>query len=112
VEEGTGSNADVPGYPVMGKTGTAEKAVAGGYSKKSLITSFLSAFPANDPQFAMLVVLDEPKGTKETFGYATAGWNAAPLTGRIVQRIAPLLGVKPTERWVSPVQEASLIRAE
>ncbi len=112
VEEGTGSNADVPGYPVMGKTGTAEKAVAGGYSKKSLITSFLSAFPANDPQFAMLVVLDEPKGTKETFGYATAGWNAAPLTGRIVQRIAPLLGVKPAERWVSPVQEASLIRTE
>lgn len=112
VEEGTGSHADVPGYPVIGKTGTAEKAVAGGYAKKSLITSFLSAFPANDPQFAMLVVLDEPKGTKATYGYATAGWNAAPLTGRIVQRIAPLLGVRPVERWQSPVMEASLVSVE
>lgn len=106
VEEGTGRNADVPGFPVMGKTGTAEKASGGGYARRSLLTSFLSAFPANDPRFVMLVLLDEPKGSKKTFGFATAGWNAAPLTARIVKRIAPLLGVKPVQQWQMPVREA------
>lgn len=95
VTDGTGKKADVPGYPVMGKTGTAEKAVAGGYAKHRLISSFLSAFPANDPRYAMLVMFDEPQGTKETYGFATAGWNAAPVTARIVKRVAPLLGIQP-----------------
>ena len=107
VAEGTGRRADVVGYPVLGKTGTAEKAIKGGYSRNALLTSFLSAFPADNPRYAMLVMLDEPKGTKATYNFATAGWNAAPLTGRIVRRIAPMLGLKPEGRWQSPVQSVS-----
>ena len=95
VTDGTGKKADVPGYPVIGKTGTAEKAVAGGYAKHRLISSFLSAFPANRPQYAMLIMFDEPQGIKSTYGYATAGWNAAPVTARVVRRVAPLLGLQP-----------------
>jgi cell division protein FtsI (penicillin-binding protein 3) len=107
VAEGTGRRADVAGYPVIGKTGTAEKAVGGGYSRKALLTSFLSAFPADNPRYAMLVMLDEPQGTKATYNFATAGWNAAPLTGRIVRRIAPMLGLKPEGNWQSPLQSVS-----
>ncbi|MBO6679736.1 penicillin-binding protein 2 [Parvibaculum sp.] len=98
VMEGTGRKADVAGYPVMGKTGTAEKPVNGGYSRTKLITSFISAFPANDPRYAMIVMFDEPKATKETYGYATAGWNAAPVTSRVVSRVAPLLGLRPATK--------------
>jgi cell division protein FtsI (penicillin-binding protein 3) len=95
VSDGTGRKADVTGYPVIGKTGTAEKAVAGGYAKHRLISSFLSAFPANDPRYAMFIMFDEPQGLKSTYGYATAGWNAAPVTARVVKRVAPLLGLQP-----------------
>ncbi len=112
VERGTGRSADVPGYPVMGKTGTAEKARAGGYARNALLTSFLSAFPANDPKYAMLIMFDEPQATENTYGYATAGWNAAPVTARVVQRIAPILGLRPVQSWASPVQSASFATAE
>lgn len=95
VQQGTGRSADVDGYPVMGKTGTAEKAINGGYARNRLITSFISSFPANDPRYAMIVMFDEPKATKNTYGYATAGWNAAPVTSRVVTRVAPLLGLRP-----------------
>ncbi|NWH08424.1 MAG: penicillin-binding protein 2 [Alphaproteobacteria bacterium] len=95
VTEGTGGQADVPGYPVGGKTGTAEKAVGGGYDEKSLISSFIGVFPALSPRYLVLIILDEPQGTEETHGYATAGWTAAPTTGKVVSRIGPLLGVRP-----------------
>ncbi len=95
VERGTARKADVPGYPVGGKTGTAEKSKAGGYARKALLSSFIGVFPADAPQYAILVIIDEPKGTKETAGYATGGWTAAPATSRIVARIAPMLGVEP-----------------
>lgn len=95
VSDGTGKTADARGYFVGGKTGTAEKAVGRGYSRKRLITSFVGAFPMQAPRYVVLVMLDEPQATKQTFGYATAGWNAAPTVGRIVPRIAPLLGVAP-----------------
>lgn len=90
---GTGRRADVPGYNVGGKTGTAEMAVAGGYRKKSVIASFLGAFPAEAPRYLTLVMLFEPEGQKVTGGEITAGRNAAPTTARIIERIAPLLGV-------------------
>lgn len=114
VTDGTGKKADVPGYPVMGKTGTAEKAVAGGYAKHRLISSFLSAFPANDPRYTMIVMYDEPQGTKETYGFATAGWNAAPVTARIVKRVAPLLGLQPLTEPEGPdmIHEAKLVSYE
>jgi cell division protein FtsI (penicillin-binding protein 3) len=95
VEKGTARKADVPGYPVGGKTGTAEKSKAGGYARKALLSSFIGVFPADAPEYAILVIIDEPKGTKETSGYATGGWTAAPATSRIVARIAPMLGVEP-----------------
>lgn len=96
VEKGTGGRADVPGYPVGGKTGTAEKPSAGGYAETTLLTSFVAAFPAQNPQYVTLIILDEPKPTKDTFGYATAGWNAAPTAGKVIARIAPLLNVPVT----------------
>jgi cell division protein FtsI (penicillin-binding protein 3) len=95
VTEGTATLADVPGYPVGGKTGTAEKAWRGGYSRKALISSFVGVFPALNPQYLTLILLDEPKPNKDTHGFATAGWNAAPTAGRIIARIAPMLGLEP-----------------
>jgi len=93
VAEGTGRNAAVPGYLVGGKTGTAEKAIGGQYKRDSMITSFVGVFPIDRPRYAVLTLLDEPKGTRETFGFATAGWNAAPVAGTVIERIAPLLGI-------------------
>lgn len=95
VEEGTGSKADVPGYRVGGKTGTAEKVKAGGYKMNSKMALFVSAFPIDSPRFLVLVMLDEPQPTKATFGYATGGWTAAPVAGKIISRLAPLYGVRP-----------------
>lgn len=114
VTDGTGKKADVPGYPVMGKTGTAEKAIGGGYAKHRLISSFLSAFPANDPRYAMIVMFDEPQGSKATYGFATAGWNAAPVTARVVSRVAPLLGLQPIEQPHNDnmLQQAKLVTFE
>ncbi|MDP6591134.1 MAG: penicillin-binding protein 2 [Alphaproteobacteria bacterium] len=93
VEDGTGKKAEAAGYLVGGKTGTAEKAVRGGYKKNALITTFVGAFPMDAPRYAVLVMLDEPHGNKATHGFAAAGWNAAPVVSRIVSRIAPMLGV-------------------
>ncbi|MBF0372514.1 MAG: penicillin-binding protein 2 [Alphaproteobacteria bacterium] len=110
VEEGTGGKADVPGYQVGGKTGTAEKAGgAGGYRTKSLLSSFVGAFPMSDPRYVVLVMVDEPHGTKESFGYATGGWVAAPPVSRIVAQIAPMLGIGPVleAQAAIPVQKAS-----
>ncbi|MCW3798327.1 penicillin-binding protein 2 [Sphingomonas sp. BN140010] len=96
VTRGTGKKADAPGYRVGGKTGTAEKIINGRYSKAGLnVTSFAGVFPMDQPRYAMVVMLDEPKATAETFGFKTAGWNSAPTFGKIVARIAPMLGVRP-----------------
>ncbi len=92
---GTGRRAEAVGYRVGGKTGTAEMAGIGGYQKKAVISSFAAAFPMDAPRYALLVMLFEPKGQAETRGQITAGVNAAPTTGRIVSRIAPILGVAP-----------------
>jgi cell division protein FtsI (penicillin-binding protein 3) len=92
---GTGRRAEAEGYGVGGKTGTAEMPGRGGYRKKSVISSFLGAFPMEAPRYVTLVLLFEPQGTGETGGRITAGVNAAPVTGRIVERIAPLLRVLP-----------------
>jgi cell division protein FtsI (penicillin-binding protein 3) len=95
VESGTGGHADATGYRVGGKTGTAEKVVDGQYSTHSLLTSFVGAFPMDAPRYLTLVMLDEPQGTEETSGSATAGVNAAAVTGRLVERIGPMLDVPP-----------------
>ena len=90
-KNGTAKQAESSGYLVGGKTGTAEKVnPAGGYFKKQNIVALTSAFPMNDPQFVITIMIDNPKGKKRT-----AGWVAAPLVNKIVTRIAPILGIKP-----------------
>jgi cell division protein FtsI (penicillin-binding protein 3) len=94
-EKGSGSKADVKGYYVGGKTGTAEKAVGGRYSKTKLLCDFIAVLPADDPRYLILILLDEPQPLPETHGFATSGWNAAPVTAKVIARIAPLLGLEP-----------------
>lgn len=95
VQQGSGRRADTHGYRVGGKTGTAEKVVNGQYSRTKLLTSFLGVFPMDAPEYVVLVVLDEPQRVEETGDQATAGVNAAPTVGRIVERIGPMLSVTP-----------------
>lgn len=95
VADGTGKKADAVGYRVGGKTGSAEKPGAGGYRKTSLIATFAAAFPMDHPRYVVIAMLDEPQGTQATSGQRTAAWNAAPIVGRVVPRIGPLLGVMP-----------------
>jgi cell division protein FtsI (penicillin-binding protein 3) len=94
-EIGTAKQADVKGYYIGGKTGTAEKVVNGRYSKKQVLNSFTAIIPADNPQFQVLVMLDEPKALPETHGFITSGWNAVPTGGKVIARIAPLLGIEP-----------------
>ncbi len=93
VTKGTGKNADVKGFALGGKTGTAEKSVNGRYDRKKLISSFVGAFPMDDPKYVLMVMVDEPKPNKNSYGYATAGWVAAPATARIVTSMASVLGM-------------------
>ena len=95
VRYGTGRNAEVAGYKVGGKTGTAEKLIAGRYRRDKRISSFVGAFPIDAPRYVVLAVIDEPKGNKRTYNYATGGWVAAPVVGAVVRRMAPMLGIAP-----------------
>jgi cell division protein FtsI (penicillin-binding protein 3) len=94
-EKGTAKRADIDGFYVGGKTGTSEKVVNGRYAKNKLLNSFTAVFPADQPRYLLLVMLDEPQVIPETHGYATSGWNAAPTAGLIIARIAPLLAITP-----------------
>lgn len=94
--EGTAKKASVQGYLIGGKTGTAEKVEKGRYVKDGRnLTSFFGVFPLDNPQYLVFVSLDEPEAVQGTYGFRAAGWNAAPLGGRIIGRIAPMLGVEP-----------------
>jgi len=95
VERGTAAKADVPGYYIGGKTGTADKVVNGRYSKAKVLTDFIAVLPADRPRYVLLIMLDEPHATPETHGFTTSGWNAVPTGGAVVARIAPLLGIAP-----------------
>lgn len=95
VEKGTARRAEVEGFYVGGKTGTSEKVENGRYVKDKSLTSFMGTFPADNPRYLLLVMLDEPQATPETHGYATSGYNAVPTAGKIIARIAPLLGLMP-----------------
>ncbi|MCM2344970.1 MAG: penicillin-binding protein 2 [Alphaproteobacteria bacterium] len=95
VTDGTAKKADVPGYNVGGKTGTAEKIVNGRYDRQKKISSFLGFFPMEAPRYAVFIMVDEPKGTKQSYGYATGGWVAAPAAGAVISSMAPLLGIEP-----------------
>jgi cell division protein FtsI (penicillin-binding protein 3) len=97
---GTGSKADVPGYAVGGKTGTATKIVNGHYDKTKNFSSFAAIFPTDGPfdqdRYLVLIMMDEPQATKDTYGFSTGGWTSAPAAGRVIERIAPILKVKPS----------------
>jgi cell division protein FtsI (penicillin-binding protein 3) len=95
VERGTAAKADVPGYYIGGKTGTADKVINGRYSKAKVLTDFIAVLPADRPRYVLLIMLDEPHATPETHGFTTSGWNAVPTGGAVVARIAPLLGIAP-----------------
>ena len=94
-EIGTAKTADVKGYYVGGKTGTSEKVINGHYAKKRVLNSFTAIMPADNPQYQLLVMLDEPQALPETHGLITSGWNAVPTGGAVISRIAPLLGIEP-----------------
>jgi cell division protein FtsI (penicillin-binding protein 3) len=93
VVRGTGETAEVAGYRVAGKTGTGEKAINGVYDKNVNVSSFAAVFPADGPQYALIVTLDNPKARAGRG--ATASGSAAPVAGRIIERVAPLFGVTP-----------------
>jgi cell division protein FtsI (penicillin-binding protein 3) len=94
---GTGKSANATGYRVGGKTGSAEKNSGGRYSKTKLISTFAAAFPMDRPRYVVVVVLDEPRGTIASSYQRTAAWNAAPIVGRLVPRIGPMLDVRPDD---------------
>ncbi|MDP3694032.1 penicillin-binding protein 2 [Bradyrhizobium sp.] len=108
-EIGTAKKADVKGYYVGGKTGTSEKVVNGRYSKKQVLNSFTAIMPADNPQYQILIMLDEPKPLPETHGFITSGWNAVPTGGKVIARIGPLLGVEP--RFDLPPSERLILAA-
>jgi len=104
--KGTGRKADVKGVAIGGKTGTAEKSIGGRYHRDKLISSFVGAFPIDDPKYIVMVMVDEPKGNKSSYGYATAGWVAAPAVKRIVQSMVSILGL-PADQY-DPDQDIAL----
>ena len=108
-EKGTATKADVKGFYVGGKTGTAEKVINGRYAKHRLMTDFMAVLPADEPRFLLLIMLDEPKPTAETHGFATSGWNAAPVAAKVITRIAPLLGLEP--RFDLPAADQLILAA-
>ena len=101
VEEGYGKKANVEGYNLGGKTGTAEKVKNGKYMKNNCnLALFIGAFPIDDPQYVIFVAVDEPKQNKLNAGFTTGGWVAAPLVGEILNDAGHLLGVKTTQQRV------------
>ncbi|PWC75151.1 penicillin-binding protein 2 [Azospirillum sp. TSH64] len=111
VTEGTGKSAEVKGYVVGGKTGTADKQKGKHYQKNSRMSSFLGAFPMNDPRYIVYVLVDEPQATKKTYGYATGGWVAAPAVGRIVKQIGPLLNVPMVDENTPEILNSTYLNA-
>ena len=104
---GSASTAAIAGFYVGGKTGTAEKVVNGRYSKNKNLTTFTAVLPADKPKYVFLTILDEPQAVEGTYGFSTAGWNAGPVTGNVIERVAPLLGIQP--RFEPPSQPFPLM---
>jgi len=110
VTHGTAKAAEVAGYIVGGKTGTADKLSGRQYSKNARLSSFIGVFPAQSPRYLVLAVLDDPKGNARTYGYATGGWTAAPVVGRVICQIGPLLNLPPLEPDMLAATERQLLR--
>jgi cell division protein FtsI (penicillin-binding protein 3) len=108
VTDGYGKPAEVAGYFVGGKTGTAEKVGHGAYKKHTNVSAFMSVFPMNAPRYAVYMMLDEPKANASSHGYATAGWVSAPAAGKVIGRIGPILGMMPQTGAAAEAIQASL----
>lgn len=106
-EIGTAKKVDINGYYVGGKTGTAEKVIGGHYSKTRLFTTFMAVAPSDKPKYLFLTIMDEPQGLPETGGYATAAYNSGYVTGQIIERVGPILGLAP--RFDPPHQPFPLL---
>jgi cell division protein FtsI (penicillin-binding protein 3) len=108
VTDGSGRQADAPGYFVGGKTGTALKTNerGRGYSENRRISAFVGAFPMNAPRYAIYIMVDEPKPRADTGGFATAGVVAAPAARRLVERVAPILGMVPETERMAQIQQS------
>ena len=105
VEQGYASKAEVEGYNLGGKTGTAEKVKHGKYMKNNCnLALFIGAFPIDDPQYVMFIAVDEPKPNKLNAGFTTGGWIAAPLAAEILRESGYLLGVKTTQQRLMKLQ--------
>src|SRR5215472_12048906 len=116
VTDGFGKQAEVAGYYPGGKTGTAEKVGKHGYQRgfkeNFNVAAFTSVFPMNAPRYAVYMMVDEPHGNKSTYGYSTAGWVAAPAAGRVIARIAPMLGMLPDIQDAPAINQALYIPLE
>jgi cell division protein FtsI (penicillin-binding protein 3) len=112
VTDGYGKPAEVPGYFVGGKTGTAEKVGAHGYKKHANVSAFMSVFPMNAPRYAVYMMLDEPQANADSHGYATAGWVSAPAAGKVIARIGPMLGLLPQIDNAAAIQASLSIPME
>ena len=109
VERGTGKLAAAPGYLVGGKTGTAEKVAGAHYERKELLSSFVGVFPVTEPRYLVMISIDEPHGNKQSFGFATGGWAAAPGVSRVVQRMAPLMGIQPVDEDSPEIRRSLMV---
>ncbi|MFP4004661.1 MAG: peptidoglycan D,D-transpeptidase FtsI family protein [Alphaproteobacteria bacterium] len=107
VENGTGRRAQVQGYPIGGKTGSAEKPSRGGYDRRALLSSFMGVFPAHNPRYLLIVAVDEPTPGADTSWHVTGGITAAPAVARVVSRIGPIVAYAPGEAETGPVIVAS-----
>jgi cell division protein FtsI (penicillin-binding protein 3) len=94
-EVGSAKKVDIKGYYVGGKTGTADKIVHGRYSKDRVLTTFMAIMPSDKPRYLFLTLMDEPQGLPETAGYRTAAWNSGEVTGKVIERVGPMLGLAP-----------------
>lgn len=105
VSHGTGRKAAVPGYLVGGKTGTANIQCGNHYVENNRRSSFFGVFPVIEPKYAVYVMVNEPKGRKDTYGFATSGWTAAPTVGAIISRMAAIYGMKPYDENDEEIKE-------
>jgi cell division protein FtsI (penicillin-binding protein 3) len=111
VQHGTASKADVAGYAVGAKTGTADKVINGAYHHEKKLSSMVAAFPMPNPEYFVFVMFDEPKPTKDTYGYATAGWVAAPVANKVIGEIAAITGVTPQYETPPDIIDAMILQA-
>ncbi|HUK60863.1 MAG TPA: penicillin-binding protein 2 [Stellaceae bacterium] len=109
VEHGTGKLAEADGYLVGGKTGTAEKVSGHHYAEHALLSSFVGVFPVNDPRYLVLVSVDEPHGNKQTAGYATGGWIAAPAVRETIERMASIVGIPPVDEDSPEIRRSLMV---